>query len=320
MSGYFASFGPQVERLRTECGMPSAIAGILKAPFDIIADKLRGYVGLTLDMATQPEKVLAAAEALAPHLCNVALATADPAGQVPVGFWMHRGCVPFVSPETFESHYWPTLRPVIEELWRNGHQTLFYAEGDWDHHLDAFATLPERSIVYHVDRGDLDAAHRKLGGKFCMSGGVPNFLLSYGKPDEVRAQCRKVIDGVAKDGGYVLDASAIMQDDTSEENLRALTEFAREYGVYSSSDALPADDDLRVGPDSGASLPEGFGMPAPESGAGYAGRRRPGVCVPWEEKRKELPQVTGDEELLRRVWEEVDSLGSMFVWQFLVSF
>ena len=50
-----------------------------------------------------------------------------------------------------------------------------------------------------------------------------------------------VIDGVAQDGGYIMDASAIMQNDTREENLRAMTEFTREYGVYSSgSSGLPS--------------------------------------------------------------------------------
>jgi len=58
MLSYFYAFGPQVARLRSECGAASAIAGIFKAPFDIIGDKLRGYVGLTMDMHTQPEKVL----------------------------------------------------------------------------------------------------------------------------------------------------------------------------------------------------------------------------------------------------------------------
>ena len=43
MMQYFSAFGPQVERLRRKTGTVSAIAGILKAPFDIIADKLRGY-------------------------------------------------------------------------------------------------------------------------------------------------------------------------------------------------------------------------------------------------------------------------------------
>ncbi|MDW8308386.1 MAG: uroporphyrinogen decarboxylase family protein, partial [Verrucomicrobiales bacterium] len=233
MMVYFNAFGPQIQRLRTECGTVSAIAGIFKAPFDILADKLRGYVGLTLDMARQPDTVLRACEALMPHLAHVGLTTADPAKQVPIGLWMHRGCVPFVNPAQFRSHYWPTLKPCIEEFWRHGHQTMFYAEGKWDAHLDDFATLPERSIIFHVDQGDIFLAHRKLHHKFALSGGIPNVLLSYGQPEEVRAYCKKVIDGVAREGGYILDAGAIMQDDTSIEHRRALTDFAREYGVSS---------------------------------------------------------------------------------------
>jgi len=37
---------------------------------------------------------------------------------------------------------------------------------------------------------------------------------------------------VAGDGGYIMDASAIMQDDTDIDNLKAMTDFTREYGVY----------------------------------------------------------------------------------------
>ena len=60
MMQYFTAFGPQIERLRRESGTVSAIAGILKAPMDIIADKLRGYLGLCMDLVNQPDKVLAA--------------------------------------------------------------------------------------------------------------------------------------------------------------------------------------------------------------------------------------------------------------------
>ena len=45
MMSYFGGFGTQARRLREESGTVSAICGILKAPFDIIADKLRGYKG-----------------------------------------------------------------------------------------------------------------------------------------------------------------------------------------------------------------------------------------------------------------------------------
>jgi len=232
MLDYFNGFGTQATLLRQESGTVSAISGILKAPFDIIADKLRGYRGLCMDMFRQPDKVLAACEAMMPHLLAVAAGGADPDRNVPVGLWMHRGCTPFLSPPQFEKFFWPTLKQIIEGLWDKGIQTLFYAEGEWNGNLKYIAELPDQSIVYHVDRGDIFEVHQAVGHKFCLSGGIPNELLAFGKPDDIRAHCKKVIDGVAGDGGYIMDASAIMQDDTDVDNLKAMTDFTREYGVY----------------------------------------------------------------------------------------
>lgn len=230
---YFSAFPAQIQRMREEAGVVSAIAGILKAPFDILADKLRGYIGLCMDLADRPEKVKAACESLMPHLYHVARTSADPSKTVPIGFWMHRGCVPFINFEQFDNLFWPTLKPIILELWKNGHQTLFYAEGKWGAHLKTFANdLPDGSIVFHCDRDDVFEVHKVLGHKFCISGGIPNHLLAFGKPQDVRDYVRKVIKEVAQDGGYIMDASAIVQNDATIENMKALTETTREYGVY----------------------------------------------------------------------------------------
>ncbi|MEN3186189.1 MAG: hypothetical protein ABDK94_08955 [Atribacterota bacterium] len=48
--------------------------------------------------------------------------------------------------------------------------------------------------------------------------------------------------------------------------------------------------------------------------------RKPGVCFPWEEKRKELPELLGSPELVQKIWEEIDLLGYIFIWHCLVSF
>jgi hypothetical protein len=48
--------------------------------------------------------------------------------------------------------------------------------------------------------------------------------------------------------------------------------------------------------------------------------RPPGTCVPWAEKRGEFAKISGDEGLVRRVWEDVDSLGYTYIWQVLLSF
>ncbi len=314
MSQYFHAFGPQVARLQNECGTASAIAGIFKAPFDILADKLRGYVGLTMDMVTQPKKVLKACEALMPHLYWVAANSADGAHQVPIGYWMHRGCLPFVSKGQFESHYWPTVKPIVEELWRDGHQTMFYAEGKWDAHLDSFRELPDRSILYHVDQGDIFLAHRKLHDKFALSGGISNVLMSIGKPEEVRARVKEVIEGVAKDGGYILDAGAIMQNDVKIENMKAFTEAGREYGVYSSAPSYS--DPLVVAPSPGTKFGADYGLKVSQPT-----RRAPGELIPWNERLKELPSpLPGDAALAERSWKAIDASGVMFIWQMLLSF
>lgn len=232
MLNYFNGFGRQNALLRSESGTVSAISGILKAPFDIIADKMRGYIGLVMDLFERPDKVKAACEALMPHILHVALSGADPDKNVPITIWMHRGCVPFISHKNFENIYWPTLKPIIEEIWAQGHQVLFYAEGKWGEHLKAFAELPDGAIVFHVDQDDIFEVHKAIGHKFCISGGIPNYLLGVGTPQEVRDYCKKVIDGVAGDGGYIMDANAIIQNDAKIENIKAMTDFTREYGVY----------------------------------------------------------------------------------------
>lgn len=229
---YFQKLGQQGELLKAESGTVSAIAGALKAPCDILADKLRGYRQLSADMYRRPEKVVAACKALMPHMKYNALGGSDPSKNVPITVWLHRGCAPFMSYQAYEKFYWPTLKQIIEEIYAEGHQVLFYAEGNWDQNLKYTAQLPDKSIIYHVDRGNIFEVHKAVGGKFCLSGGIPNDLLTYGTPDQVREACKRVIDGVAKDGGYIMDAGAIIQQDAKIENVKAMTEFTLEYGKY----------------------------------------------------------------------------------------
>ena len=73
---------------------------------------------------------------------------------LPIPIWMHRGLYAIHFQEHFETHFWPTLRPMLDALWAQGNQVLFYAEGNWDAHLERFAELPAGSIIYHIDRSD----------------------------------------------------------------------------------------------------------------------------------------------------------------------
>jgi hypothetical protein len=302
MANYFSAFGPQIQRMQDETGTVSAISGMLKAPLDVLADKFRGYLGLAFDLMEVPDKVEAACKALMPHLAHIALSGLDPNHHLPIPIWMHRGCVPFISHDHFNSIYWPTLRPIVEAIWSRGNQVLFYAEGNWDAHLDAFAQLPAGSIVYHIDRGDPKLCAEKLGSKFCLSGGIPNALLSFGTPQQVQAKCKELIDICGQHGGYIMDASAIMQSDASVANVRAMTGFTRDYGVYSASPSSAA-----------PPPPPAARCPAPDFGPFPS-------CFSWESKLPELPQPTGDPQLLKQVWQNLDALAYFYIWHLVLSF
>jgi len=254
-----------------------------------------------------PETVLRACQALMPHLGYIALTGADPQGNIPIPIWMHRGCTPFISKQHFATIYWPTLKPIVEALWAQGNQVLFYAEGKWDAHLEAFAELPAASIIYHIDRTDPFLAQRILGKKFCLSGGVPNALLAYGKPEEVKAQCRRLIESIGAGGGYIMDASAIIQNDATVENVKAMTDATVEYGVYRSPSSpsrySPPASMLRQ-------LPEWV----------THSKSHPGVCFPWETKLTEVPSIPGDACLVHRVWDDLEGLAYLYIWHVLLSF
>ncbi len=72
---------------------------------------------------------------------------------------------------------------------------------------------------------------KSWGTGFAYGAECPISILATGTPEEVRAQCKKLIDTVGKDGGYMMDASTGL-DDARPENVKAMFEFTKEYGKY----------------------------------------------------------------------------------------
>jgi hypothetical protein len=40
----------------------------------------------------------------------------------------------------------------------------------------------------------------------------------------------------------------------------------------------------------------------------------PGTCVPWEVKKEELGEIPGNEEIVKKNWENLDSFAYNFIW------
>ena len=121
-----------------------------------------------------------------------------------------------------------------------------------------------------------------------------------------------MIDGVARDGGYIMDASAIVQNDAKVENMQAMTDFAREYGVYSdghSSAEAPCAKSNYRGTSRRAACRPRPGTPA-----------RPGPLCRGTRSANELGELSGSVPLLQNIWEGVDGLAYTYIWQLLLSF
>jgi hypothetical protein len=65
-------------------------------------------------------------------------------------------------------------------------------------------------------------------------------------------------------------------------------------------------------------VPENAPVPTALNPGFPALKVKPGVCIAWEEKLRELPEITGDVELCRCIWEEVDSLAYLYIWNVLL--
>jgi len=213
-----------------ELGFPSQAGSMSQAPFDTISDFLRGTQGAMLDMYRRPDKLLQALEKLYPIMLQLGLAAKE-RGVPRVFIPLHKGLDGFMSPAQFKRFFWPTLKRLIEELIDGGCTPYLFWEGDVASRLEIISDIPRGKAVYSFERTDMFRAKEVLGDRVCLKGNVPLSLLKTGTPDVVKAYCKKLIDVVGKDGGFIMDASTVV-DDARPENLKAMFAFTKEYGVY----------------------------------------------------------------------------------------
>lgn len=211
-------------------GIPALEGAVLKAPYDVIADTLRGTKGIVSDRFRQPEKILEAAERLIPLQVSQGVRQAAVADSPLVMFVLHKGADGFMSDADFRTFYWPTLRAVMKGLVGEGIVPLLFAEGGYNRRLEAIADdgLPDGSVIWLFDRTDMVEATRVLGGHACIMGNVPNSLLALGTAEEVRQYVDRLLDACAANGGFILSSGAVV-DDAKPETLKAMIETGRSW-------------------------------------------------------------------------------------------
>jgi uroporphyrinogen-III decarboxylase len=213
-------------------GYPTLSGGASKAPFDVVGDSLRGTAGVLMDMYRHPDELLEACERLIPFMVRAGVVTGKANGHSLIFMPLHKGADGFMSDKQFRTFYWPTLKKVIIGLVNEGLVPLLFAEGGYNSRLEAISDLPKGTTVWWFDLTDMVQAKKTIGEIACIAGNVPLSLLCTGTEDEVKEYCRSLIDNAGRDGGFIFSTGAGM-DGAKPENVRAMIDFSKKYGVCS---------------------------------------------------------------------------------------
>ena len=220
----------EIGQIGLTAGYPNIWGGMSQAPYDMVGDFLRGTHGIMMDMFQRPDKLHEAMARLVPVAINEAVTAANASGCPIIFIPLHKGTGGFMSNKQYEEFYWPTFKEVMVGLINEGFVPLPFAEGDYEPRLEIIKDMPRSSVIWFFEKMDMAKA-KKILGHTCIAGNVPVTLMVTGQPVEVKEHCRRLIDVCAPGGGYILTASAYM-DIGNSDNLRAMMEAAKEYGVY----------------------------------------------------------------------------------------
>jgi uroporphyrinogen-III decarboxylase len=106
-----------------------------------------------------------------------------------------------------------------------------FFEGNWTQRLEYLLELPKGKVLGHFDTTDIVRAKEVLHNHMCIRGNVPATILRAGTVTEVKDYCKKLIDVVGKDGGLIV-CPRVVPDEGTAENVHAMINFTREYGLY----------------------------------------------------------------------------------------
>ncbi len=213
----------------TALGFPSVGGGFCKAPYDHVTDFLRGSKGGMLDMFRNRDKLLETIDKVGDLLMRGVVEETRAGGTPYVFIPLHWGLDGFMSPQNFNTFYWPGLRKVMMRLIEADLIPVVLWEGNCTSRLEHIGDLPRGKAVYWFEQTDLVRAKEVLGGTVCLRGNVPTSMLITGTPEEVDAYCRTLIAKVGKGGGFILDGAASIPDEAKPENVMAMAKSVRKY-------------------------------------------------------------------------------------------
>jgi len=213
-------------------GYPPLMGGVMLAPFDTVADMLRGTRGVVMDIFRQPGKLLESLEMIMEQSIKGTVAMAAYSKSPIIFVPTHKGADAFMSVEQFEKFYWPTFRKLLLGVINEGLVPMMIIDGSYNEaRLKIISELPRSSVIWTMEKTDMALAKKILGNSACIAGNILAAELYTQTPKAIKERARKLIETCAPGGGYILGLGSGI-DKCDPANLHAIIEAAEEYGYY----------------------------------------------------------------------------------------
>jgi uroporphyrinogen-III decarboxylase len=214
---------------------PLPARGGIMPPFSSFSNTFRTFNGVVKDMYRRPEKLKAALQLM----LDFRIARAAPAvkrpGRPTLGSSgeAHRVSDEFFSNKQFEEFVWPYWKQAMDKTYELGYEIIsMFFEGRRDKQLHYFTQFPNRSMLIRFAESDIFRAKEMLGEKACIMGNVPIAMLQVASPSVVEEYCKKLIEKVGKNGGFILRCSTDFTQEAKPENVKAMIDSVEKYGRY----------------------------------------------------------------------------------------
>lgn len=218
-------------KMISDVGYPQYTNGGALPPFDILSHSMRGMNGTTFDLFRQPDKVLEACEFIFKKTLEMPVPPPNEYGNLRYFMTVTRGSDDFLSKKQFETFYLPTFKKLLNAFIAKGIVPCIFFEGNCNSRMEYLLDFPKGSMLVRLDNTDINLAHDILKSHMCIEGGIPSSLLQMGSVQDVKDCCKKLIDTVGRDGGYIVGPRTAT-DQAKPENLKAMIDFTKEYGRY----------------------------------------------------------------------------------------
>ena len=136
------------------------------------------------------------------------------------------------SPRTYKMFEWAYAKRMVEQLQSDNILLAYHICGN------ATAIVPDMvdtgAAILELDyKVDMPVVKQATAGRTTILGPVdPSGVLALGDPDLVDRKSKEAIEVLGRNGGLILGPGCALPPATPPENIHALVEAAKKYGVY----------------------------------------------------------------------------------------